>query len=189
MLKNVVALCLAAAAVCTVPARAAEQTSEDTLRVRLQSAVWPADIVRLSGEYRSRFPQSDFRASADALGYRAAEAMRALESKDVRLFRSAFTTPPETASLREDLRRAALADSQAALRIAHAHRDGAGLPADPNRYVGWLQYAANLGNDEASYELAVHYRRNAQIPLASLYEARAVELGYVLPRELDHFRK
>ena len=65
----------------------------------------------------------------------------------------------------------------------------AGMPADPNRYEGWLQYAAMLGNDGASYELALHYRRIGQPVLASKYEARAAELGFVAPRALDHNRK
>lgn len=189
MRRSFAALCLATAALLSLPAAAAEQLSEDTLRVRLQSATWPADIVRLAREYRVRFPNGEYRAGADQLAQRAAEAMRALEDKDVQLYRAAFSVPPETAALREDLRRAGLGDAQSALRLAHAHRDGLGVPADTNRYVGWLQYAARLGNDAASYELAVHYRRNAQIPLASLYEARAVALGYELPRALDHSRK
>ncbi len=189
MRRSIAALCLAVASLAPLGARAAEALSEDTLRIRLQSATWPADIVQLAREYRNRFPNGEFRVGAEQLGQRAAQAMRALEDKEVQLYRAAFVVPPETAALREDLRRAGLGDAQSALRLAHAHRDGLGVPADANRYVGWLQYAARLGNDSASYELAVHYRRNAQIPLASMYEARAVALGYVPPRALEHERK
>ncbi len=182
-------LLLTAVALFGTQAHAAEYVSEDTLRVRLQSATWPADIVRLATEYRARFPYGEFRQQADQLNRRAAEAVRVLERKDVQLYRAAFTTPLDTAALREDVRRAGLADGQAALRVAQAYRDGTGVGADSNRHLGWLQYAASLGSDYASYELALHYRREAQIPLASLYEARAVQLGYVLPTALDHVRK
>jgi TPR repeat protein len=189
MVRSLLFAALVAVMVGAAPARAAEQLSEETLRIRLQSASWPADIVRLANEYKARFPQTDFRPTAESLGRRADVAVRALERKDVQLYRNAFAAPPETADLRDALRRASLGDAESALRLAHAHRSGTGVPADNNRYVGWLQFAASLGHDAASYELAVHYRRNAQLPLASLYEARAVDLGYVPPRDLDHVRK
>ena len=189
MFRTLAAACLAATLFGAVPAGAAEQLSEETLRIRVQSASWPADIVRLANEYKARFPQTDFRPTAESLGRRASTAVHALERKDVQLYRSAFSTPLETADLREALRRASLGDAEAALKLAHAYRTGEGVTADTNRYVGWLQFAASLGHDAASYELAVHYRRNAQLPLASLYEARAVDLGYVPPRDLDHVRK
>jgi TPR repeat protein len=64
-----------------------------------------------------------------------------------------------------------------------------GVTSDLNRYAGWLQYATMLGNRDASYELAVHYRRQDQPVLASLYETRAIEMGYNPPRWLDHVRK
>lgn len=189
MIRFLTAVCLFALTLGAAPARAAEQVSEETLRIRLQSASWPADIVRLANEYKARFPQTDFRPTAEGLGRRADVAVRALGRRDVQLYRSAFETPPETAELRDALNRASLGDAAAALRLARAYRTGDGVTADTNRYVGWLQYAASLGNDTASYELAVHYRRNAQLPLASLYEARATDLGYVAPRDLDHTRK
>jgi TPR repeat protein len=167
----------------------AQSAAESTLRVQLQSATWPADIVRLAGEYRARYPNGEFRATADAFSQKASTAAKALQSRDVGLYRNAFTTPPETAQLREDMRKAALADSAAAYRLARAHQTGAGVPADNSRYLGWLQYASVLGNDSASYELALHYRREAQPLLAARYETRAVELGYTPPRDLDHVRK
>jgi hypothetical protein len=46
-----------------------------------------------------------------------------------------------------------------------------------------------LGDEKANYELALHYRREAQPVLAAQYEARAVELGFTPPRALDHVRK
>jgi TPR repeat protein len=188
MIRRLALLCFAAAlAGAAAPAMSA--ASEPELRAQLEQAMWPADIVRLAGEYRRLYPRSNWVATADVLGERAGEAARILGRKDVRLYRSSFSADAAPA-LADDLRRAALGDSPAAVRIAHAYMRGeAGVVADTNRYVGWMQFAAMLGNDEASYELAVHYRRNAQIPLASLYEARAVELGFVPPRDLDNVRK
>ena len=57
------------------------------------------------------------------------------------------------------------------------------------RQIEWLQYAAALNDPTANYELSRHYRTQAQMPLAAKYQARAVELGFVLPRELDPDRK
>lgn len=189
MLRSLAAVCLLAVSLGAAPVRAAEQLTEETLRIRLQSASWPADIVRLSNEYKARFPQTDFRPTAESLGRRADVAVRALERKDVQLYRNAFASPLDTAELREALRRASLGEATSALKLAHAYRNGEGVAADQTRYIGWLQFAASLGHDAASYELAVHYRRNAQLPLAALYEARAVDLGFVPPRDLDHVRK
>ena len=52
-----------------------------------------------------------------------------------------------------------------------------------------MQYAAALGNAEASYELAVYYRKASLPALAAPYEARAEELGFKAPPALDHVRK
>ena len=41
----------------------------------------------------------------------------------------------------------------------------------------------------ASYELAVHYRRQGQPAPAAQYESRARELAYTPPPTLDHSRK
>lgn len=188
MLRRIAAVALAAA-LSAGAATAFAAPSEPELRAQIEQSLWPAEIVQLAAEYRRAYPRSSWRASADELATRAAGPAKVLERKDVRLFRNAFSAD-SAPQLAGDLRRAALGDTHAASRIAQAYRRGSdGLTADTNRYVGWLQYAAMLGDEDASYELAVHFRREAQIPLASLYEARAVELGYVLPRNLDHVRK
>lgn len=184
----VAALCAMLAS--TATAQATIETSEAELRQRIEQAAWPADIVRLTDEYRVRFPRSGWVGNAEALRARAADTMRVLEDKDVRLYRGAFTPVQPDARTSDDTRRAALGDKDAAVRLAHANQQGRdGVAPNLNRYVGWLQYASRLGHDIASYELAVYFRREAQPVLASRYEARAVELGYTLPRELDHFRK
>jgi hypothetical protein len=175
------------AALAATPAAA---DTEGELRQELQQAVWPADIVRLADQYLSRYPASDWAGSASALRERAGVTMVVLRRNDVRLFRSAFRPATDATAVQDDLRRAALGDSGAAVRIAHLHvRGDAGMAQDMNRYVGWLQYASMLGDDRASYELALHFRRESQPVLAAKYEARAVELGFTPPRDLDHIRK
>jgi TPR repeat protein len=164
--------------------------AEGSLQQQVQQALWPADIVASADQYLNRYPQGPFAAQARALREQAAPAVRVLSRRDVRLYRSAFQTPADDGGARDELRRAALGDRQAAVRLAHGHQRGeGGLPQDFNRYVGWLQYAAYLGDERASYELALHYRRDAQPVLAAMYEARAVELGFTPPRDLDHIRK
>ena len=164
--------------------------SEGALRQELQQAVWPADIVRLADQYLSRYPSAAWAGSASTLRERAGMTMVVLKRNDVRLYRSAFQPATDVAATQEDVRRAALGDIAAAVRLAHLHQRGdAGMTQDMNRYVGWLQYASMLGDDRASYELALHFRREAQPVLAAKYEARAVELGFTPPRDLDHVRK
>lgn len=169
---------------------AASPESEGALRQQLQQAAWPADIVRLADQYLSRYPSAAWADSASALRERAGMTMVVLKRNDVRLYRSAFQPAADDGAIQEDVRRAALGDIDAAVRLAHLHQRGeAGMAQDMNRYVGWLQYASMLGDDRASYELALHFRREAQPVLAAKYEARAVELGFTPPRDLDHVRK
>jgi TPR repeat protein len=163
--------------------------TESLLRQQLQQALWPAEIVRLADQYLSRFPDGPANAEAINARSQAQQAQRVLSRNDVRLYRSAFQ-PAGDSRVQDELRRAALADREAAVRIAHWHQRGEqGVASDQNRYVGWLQYAAMLGDQRASYELALHYRRDSQPVLAAQYEARAVELGFTPPRDLDHVRK
>ena len=163
---------------------------EGALRREIQHAVWPADIVRLADEYLSLYPSGAWADSASTLRERAGMTMVVLKRNDVRLYRSAFQPATGATAIRDDLRRAALGDSGAAVRMAHLHQRGdAGMAQDMNRYVGWLQYASMLGDDRASYELALHFRRESQPVLAARYETRAVELGFTPPRDLDHLRK
>lgn len=170
-------------------AAGAAPDSEAALREQLQSATWPADIVRLADDYRRRFPRGPSAADAAARGERAARAQQALESKDVNLSRKALAAAAGTPALRDDAQRALLADPAAALRVAQAYRDGREVPAEPASHVEWLQFAAALDSAEANYELSRHYRQEGQMPMAAKYQTRAVELGFVLPRELDSVRK
>ena len=55
--------------------------------------------------------------------------------------------------------------------------------------MGCLQLAAGQGNGRAAYALALHFRRQSQPLLASLYAQRAVQLGLPMLPALDHARK
>ena len=153
-------------------------------------ARWPADIVILGERYVAAYPTGPYATAARAELERARNTRRLLERSDIRLYRGDFVARGASPTLYDDVRKAALADKEAAARIAHLYRDGeGGIAANLDRYVGWLQYAAALGHAEASYELAVHYRKASLPALAAPYEARAEELGFKAPTALDNIRK
>lgn len=164
---------------------AAEQAA---LWQQLQDSQWPAEVLKLADDYLKRFADSKLAGSAEVARAGAGEAVRALRSNQVRLYRSAFQPKNADAQLISEVRKAARGDKDAAARIARLYQEGAAL-ADQNRYEGWLQYAAALGNGIASYELALHYRRQGQPAPAAQYESRARELAYTPPPTLDHSRK
>lgn len=192
-IKTVVASCVLGlafvAGVAHAAAPAAEPTTtETTLRQSMQEALWPADIVQAAGDYLRSYPDGAWADAARALHERASGTAQVLARRDVRLFRGAFQSELQPAAVKDDLRKAALGDRDAAVRLAHAYKQSGGDKAG-SRYVGWLQYAASMGHDKAAYELALHFRTQDQPALASQYEARAVALGYVMPTALDHVRK
>jgi len=163
---------------------------EPALAQELLDARWPADIVILGERYVAAYPAGPYAATARAELERARNTRRLLERSDIRLYRGDFVARGASPTLYDDVRKAALADKDAATRVAHLYRDGEGGTAvNLDRYVGWLQYAAALGNAPASYELAVHYRKSDQPALAAPYEARAEELGFQPPPTLDNVRK
>jgi hypothetical protein len=163
--------------------------AETALRQSMQEALWPADIVRLSGDYLRQYPRGDWADAARALYERANDSVAILGRSEVRLYKSAFQPLVGRGEFSADIRKAALGDQDAAVRLAHVYRDADRSSHEATRYVGWLQYAAMLGSDDAAYELALYFRKGDQPALASQYEARAVALGYVLPTALDHSRK
>lgn len=163
---------------------------EPSLSQELQDARWPADIVIVADRYITSYPNGPLAASAHADLEKARNTKRLLERSDIRLYRGDFLVRGAAPTLYDDVRKAALADKEAAARMARLYRDGdGGVGANPSRYVGWLQYAAALGNAPASYELAVYYRKADQPSLAAPYEARAEELGFKAPSALDNVRK
>ncbi|MCE9660711.1 MAG: hypothetical protein K8R60_19450 [Burkholderiales bacterium] len=184
VLASALAACLVAQAAPFPP------PPEPALAQELQDARWPADIVAIADRYVASYPAGPSAAAARAELERARNTKRLLERSDIRLYRGDFLARGATPTLYEEVRKAALADKEAAGRVARLYRDGdAGIAANPSRYVGWLQYAAALGNAPASYELAVYYRKSDQPALAAPYEARAEELGFQPPPALDNVRK
>jgi len=195
MPRTLIAASLLLLTLCGTALKAQTLDGEAALRESLATALWPGDIVRLADQYRQRYPDGPAAASATLWRERAAESQRVLSRNDVRLHRAAFSPASADASdpTVSDLRQAALGDREAAVRLArqyqHAKRAGADGDAMANRYVGWLQYASQLGSERASYELALHFRRDAQPVLASKYENLALALGYQPPVALDNIRK
>ena len=180
---------LALVAVVAAPAIAAPYPPppEPALAQELLDARWPADIVAVGERYVAAYPQGPYAATARTELERARNTRRLLERSDIRLYRGDFLARGASPTLYDDVRKAALADKEAAARMARLYREGEN--ENPGRYVGWLQYAAALGNAPASYELAVHYRKSDQPALAAPYEARAEELGFQPPPTLDNVRK
>jgi TPR repeat protein len=175
-------------------AMAAENTQEPAaptaLQQRLERATSPAELVELADQLLSQTQDPQSLAQWAETRERAAATLRALSSNSLKLGRSAFKVSAANAEQQHDLHQAALGDSEAALRLARRYQTGeAAFPVEPHRYVAWLQFAAELGNDAAAYELALFYRTSGQPALAAIYETRAVALGYTVPVALDHVRK
>jgi hypothetical protein len=208
-----VAAASAAAASAPAPARFSNDDEAEDWKT-LEAALWPAEVNRLAEGYLKKHPQSRLAGSAEVAREGAAEAAKLLRRNDVKLFRSAFLEPGQLPEDRlRDLAKAGRGDKDAAARLGrwYANNPGAGAAAAPatsgyggyggsggygaparptgNRYEGWMQYAAALGNGIASYELALYYRRQDQPLPAAQYEARAQALGYTPPPSLDNTRK
>ncbi len=193
---------VAAAAAADSAASAAESAAREAADwARLQSSVWPGDVLQAATDYLARYPQSPRAGSAVVAREGAREAAQILARNDVRLFRSAFqpaavaaadpyaaTPAPAAEPLAPDLLKAGRGDKDAAARVARSWGRQSGR-WNSGRYEGWLQYAAALGNGIASYELALHYRRSDQPLLAAQMEERARDLGYTPPPSLDNSRK
>lgn len=174
----------------TPPAPRPNAAEEQKAWSDLEASLWPADVLRLAEEYLQRYPQSTRVGSVQVSREGAGEAVQALRRSDVRLYRSAFQPRTTRPLWLAEWYKAARGDKDAAARIARAYLNGSDdIAPDTNRYEGWLQYAAALGNGIASYELAVWYRRQGQPVPAAQYEARSRELGYTPPPTLDHYRK
>lgn len=167
-----------------------ESADEGALWRDLEQSNVPGEVLKLSTQYVTQFPKSRLAGSAEVAREGASEAEKALRRNDVRLFRSAFTQKHDNEAWREDVRKASRGDKDAAARIARLYQQGSkDMAPDANRYEGWMQYAAALGNGIACYELALHYRKQDQPLMAAQFETRARELGFTPPPSLDHNRK
>jgi hypothetical protein len=181
------ALCTAGLLWALAGAASAAEANEPTMRVAVDTALWPGDIVQAADKYLRDYPDGPGVADVRALRQRATEAWRVVRRNDVQLYRSAFVAREGGETLL-DMHRASLGDRAAAVRLAHASRR-AGDAQGMLRYVGWLQFASVLGDERASYELALHFRRTDDLVLAARYEAVAIALGYQPAPGLDHLRK
>jgi hypothetical protein len=180
-------LCCSQALSATTPPSA---DSEQALNQAMHEATWPADITQLASSYLDRYPLAAGAAEARRLKEQAAKPEAALARTDVRLYRRAFALAVSSPQLAQDIHQAALGDHAAAMRLSQAHQRGErGAAKDARLSLGWLQYAAVLGNDQAAYDLAVYFRQQDQPAVASQYEAMAVALNHAFPTVLDHVRK
>ncbi|MCF8206979.1 MAG: caspase family protein [Methylotenera sp.] len=169
---------------------------EDAELKKLERLAWPAEVLQVAEAFLRARPDSAFAPGVQVARDGARTAVRALQRSDVRLFKAAFATSDDMpADQRQDLLRCGRGDKDAAARMAWRYREGArtgagyASSATQSRYEGWLQFAVALGNGIASYELALHFRNTGQPLLAAQFEARARELGYTPPPDLDNVRK
>jgi hypothetical protein len=178
------------------PAPAVPDIDEEAELKKLERLAWPAEVLQVAEAFLKARPESPFAPGVQVARDGARTAVKALQRSDVRLYRAAFSMsdemPPEQ---RQDLLRCGRGDKDAAARMAWRFRGNAnaggygGASAAQSRYEGWLQFAVALGNGIASYELALHFRNTGQPLLASQFEARARDLGYTPPPDLDNVRK
>jgi hypothetical protein len=157
---------------------------------QLQATIWPPEVRRLAQQFLERYPDSKLVGGALVAQEGAKDAAEILKRSDIRLYRRSFEPSPGTdAGYLADLLKSGRGDKDAAARIGYSLRTSATSGAELSRYEGWMQYASELGNGIASYELALHYRRIDQPQPAARWEARARELGYTPPPSLDNSRK
>ena len=167
-----------------------DRAVEDREWASLRAVFWPPDLLRLAHQFRQRYPESPHAVAADVAAEGAKAAANILRRNDVRLYRNAFEPDAERGEhYNTDLGKAAGGDKDAAARIGRQRFTTESSGAAVSLYEGWMQFAAELGNGIASYELALHFRRRNQPQPAARWEARARELGYTPPASLEHYRK
>ena len=167
-----------------------DRAEEDRDWSQLQDTAWAPDLLRAAERFRQRWPASGRAGAAEVAAEGAREAADILRRNDVRLYRRSFEPDADRdAAYNADLRKAARGDKDAAARVGRQWATSNNAGAALSRYEGWMQFAAELGNGIASYELALHYRRRDQPQPAARWEARARELGYTPPPTLEHYRK
>lgn len=183
------------------PAPAVPDIDEEAELKRLEKLAWPAEVLQVAEAFLKAKPESPFAPGVQVARDGARSALKALQRNDVRLYRAAFAFSDDMpAEQRQDLLRCGRGDKDAAARMGWRFRGGGsgasfgsgyggGASATQSRYEGWMQFAVALGNGIASYELALHFRSTGQPLLASQFEARARDLGYTPPPDLDNVRK
>lgn len=151
----------------------------------LGETLWPGDVLKLSRAFAERYPNSRFFSAAQVAADGAADAAKLLSRPDISLYRRDFQLEPTLGeSFNEDLRRAARGDKDASARVAERLLPAESSGRAAQRYEGWMQYAAELGNGIASYDLARYYNERGQPAKAATWASRATQLGYVVPPQL-----
>lgn len=162
----------------------ASNDAESTLRAQMLTVAWPSSARLQADQYLQDHPSGPAVQQAQAIRERAQKVAEILSRNDVSLYIRAVNEAASNQYLAADVHAAMLGDTKAAIRLAHAARQD-----KPQRFVGWLQLAAALGDESAAYDLALFFRTEGQPALAAKYETQAVALGFVRPTVLDHSRK
>lgn len=116
----------------------------------------------------------------------AVGAQKAIDAlREARLSLEALEEPSGDDAYRDELAQALRGGKDAAYRIAVMYRQGShGLPKDSHRSEQWLHVAAELGNGNASWQVAQAYNRDGQMGEAAKFEAKAIVAGYRPPVRL-----
>ncbi|MCX7165092.1 MAG: hypothetical protein NTV11_02315 [Rhodocyclales bacterium] len=149
----------------------------------IQTVMQPARLLRLSEECERDFPASPLGEQSRLV---AAGARHALDiQRAIGLSGDFFEDPVGDAAYRDNLVNAVRGDKEAAYRIAVAYKSGgSGVAANPRRTEQWLQFAAELGNGKAAWELAEIYNYGGLVADAARFEKIALDLGYQPPVRL-----
>lgn len=149
----------------------------------LRQTLKPVAALKACEEFEREFPGSRHAAALRDIQSRAERAMAA--QRTARIASDALEDEAGDADYRVQLARALRGDGNAAHRIAGMYGSGSnGLPQHLRRQEQWLQFAAELGNGAASWQLAAILNRAGQWSDAAKYEQRAVDQGYRPPPRL-----
>lgn len=167
-----------------VPKKADAARMEECLQ-GIQTVMQPARLLRLSEECERDFAASPLGEQSRRI---AAGARQALDiQRSIGLSGDFFEDSVGDAAYRNNLIRAVRGDKEAAYRIAAAYKSGgSGVAASPRRAEQWLQFAAELGNGKAAWELAEIYNYDGLVGDAARFEKMALELGYQPPVRLPN---
>lgn len=149
----------------------------------IQTTLQPARLIKLCEDFERDFPVSEF---VGQVRHIAAGARQALEIQySTGLAGDFFEEPFGDLSHRDNLAKAVRGDKDAAYRVALAYKTGwSGIAASSRRMEQWLRFSAELGNGQASWELAEIYNRGGLIADAAHFEKKARDLGYLPPIRL-----
>lgn len=150
---------------------------------KIQQTLRPDLLVKLSEAFAKDFPGSQHSAANEGLLSGAQKSLAALRA--ARLSATTVEEHSGDSGYRAELTGALRGDKDAAGRIAAMYRRGSnGLTGDAHRAEQWLHVAAELGNGNASWQVAQIYNRSGLMGDAAKFESKAVEAGFHLPVRL-----